>query len=198
LQAFLAGGLKVYDGVFEGRYIPALQSAGGHIVNVLNQFRYINPKHGALMRNYQAKEPVIAAFCSRHLLETTARALVTSNTRVTFQYGTTAAGLLFQANSSNNDSNNDHNSNGNDWTRSSSSNASHCVSTSSSRSSSGSRRCAEAAVAGVLLSDGSTLAADLVVDCSGRFSALPDWLEAAGYDRPRTSHVSANCGYACW
>lgn len=39
-------------------------------------------------------------------------------------------------------------------------------------------------VKGVRTSDGEELIADLVIDCSGRRSALPAWLEAAGARRP--------------
>ena len=40
------------------------------------------------------------------------------------------------------------------------------------------------------------LEADLVVDASGRGSRSPAWLEALGYDRPPTSEVKINMGYA--
>ncbi|MFI1964164.1 FAD-dependent oxidoreductase [Streptomyces pathocidini] len=40
------------------------------------------------------------------------------------------------------------------------------------------------------------LEADLVVDASGRFSALPDWLEKAGFPRPRETVVDAGLAYA--
>ncbi|HXF61298.1 MAG TPA: hypothetical protein VNK95_06760, partial [Caldilineaceae bacterium] len=40
------------------------------------------------------------------------------------------------------------------------------------------------------------LAADLVVDASGRGSHSPDWLEALGYGRPRETIVNAFLGYA--
>jgi 2-polyprenyl-6-methoxyphenol hydroxylase-like FAD-dependent oxidoreductase len=40
------------------------------------------------------------------------------------------------------------------------------------------------------------LAASLVVDASGRRSRAPDWLAAAGYERPEESHVDANLAYA--
>jgi 2-polyprenyl-6-methoxyphenol hydroxylase-like FAD-dependent oxidoreductase len=39
-------------------------------------------------------------------------------------------------------------------------------------------------VTGVCTSDGDELRADLVIDCGGRRSALPDWLEALGARRP--------------
>jgi 2-polyprenyl-6-methoxyphenol hydroxylase-like FAD-dependent oxidoreductase len=39
-------------------------------------------------------------------------------------------------------------------------------------------------VTGVRTTDGDDLQADLVIDCSGRRSALPDWLEALGARRP--------------
>lgn len=51
---------------------------------------------------------------------------------------------------------------------------------------------------GVLCADGSSWSADLVVDCSGRGSALPSWLAAAGFKRPHTSRISAGAGYASW
>lgn len=41
-----------------------------------------------------------------------------------------------------------------------------------------------------------TLTADLVVDASGRGSASPKWLMAAGYAKPAESFVKANVGYA--
>ena len=40
------------------------------------------------------------------------------------------------------------------------------------------------------------LVADLVVDASGRRSRAPDWLEAAGYDRPDEEVIDADLGYA--
>jgi 2-polyprenyl-6-methoxyphenol hydroxylase-like FAD-dependent oxidoreductase len=46
------------------------------------------------------------------------------------------------------------------------------------------------------LTDGSTEAADLVVDASGRASRLPLWLSAAGVGQVRTSEVDARVGYA--
>lgn len=55
-----------------------------------------------------------------------------------------------------------------------------------------------ALTAGVCLSDGSVLAADLVVDCSGRGSSLPSWLAAAGCPRPRTTRATVDGGYAAW
>lgn len=52
------------------------------------------------------------------------------------------------------------------------------------------------AVTGLQLSDGSTIAADLVVDASGRNSGTPGWLKAAGYEEPPTVSVAAGLGYA--
>jgi 2-polyprenyl-6-methoxyphenol hydroxylase-like FAD-dependent oxidoreductase len=40
------------------------------------------------------------------------------------------------------------------------------------------------------------LVADLVVDASGRRSKAPDWLEAAGYDRPEEELIDADLAYA--
>ena len=40
------------------------------------------------------------------------------------------------------------------------------------------------------------LVAELVVDASGRRSKAPDWLEAAGYDRPEEEVVDADIAYA--
>ncbi|GIG30701.1 FAD-dependent monooxygenase [Cellulomonas marina] len=48
----------------------------------------------------------------------------------------------------------------------------------------------------VHLADGATLAADLVVDASGRTSRLPVWLTALGLPEPRTQEVDARIGYA--
>jgi 2-polyprenyl-6-methoxyphenol hydroxylase-like FAD-dependent oxidoreductase len=58
------------------------------------------------------------------------------------------------------------------------------------------RRGGEAAPWLVDLEDGSTEAADLVVDASGRASRLPSWLAAAGVRPARTSEVDARIGYA--
>jgi 2-polyprenyl-6-methoxyphenol hydroxylase-like FAD-dependent oxidoreductase len=41
-----------------------------------------------------------------------------------------------------------------------------------------------------------SIVADLVVDASGRRSHAPDWLAAAGYDRPAESSVDADLSYA--
>jgi len=43
---------------------------------------------------------------------------------------------------------------------------------------------------------GERLFADLVIDASGRRSHAPDWLEAAGYDRPAETVIDADLGYA--
>jgi flavin-dependent dehydrogenase len=43
---------------------------------------------------------------------------------------------------------------------------------------------------------GERLFADLVIDASGRRSHSPDWLEAAGYDRPAETVIDADLGYA--
>lgn len=58
------------------------------------------------------------------------------------------------------------------------------------------RRGGEAAPWLVDLQDGSTEAADLVIDASGRASRLPSWLAAAGVRPARTSEVDARLGYA--
>ena len=41
-----------------------------------------------------------------------------------------------------------------------------------------------------------TLAADLVVDCSGRGSDASEWLAGVGYSRPETTVVNSHLGYA--
>lgn len=41
-----------------------------------------------------------------------------------------------------------------------------------------------------------TLAAELVVDASGRNSKAPQWLAALGYDAPQTTIINAHTGYA--
>lgn len=50
-------------------------------------------------------------------------------------------------------------------------------------------------VAGVTLHDGTTIAADLVVDCSGRRSPLPRWLESLGAPPPPEEHVEDGLMY---
>ncbi|WP_203727647.1 FAD-dependent oxidoreductase [Paractinoplanes durhamensis] len=50
-------------------------------------------------------------------------------------------------------------------------------------------------VAGVRLGDGDKLLADLVVDCGGRRSALPSWLEAAGLPAPAEERDDAGFVY---
>lgn len=46
------------------------------------------------------------------------------------------------------------------------------------------------------LSEETDLAADLVVDASGRDSHAPDWLEALGYERPAETVINGFAGYA--
>lgn len=48
--------------------------------------------------------------------------------------------------------------------------------------------------AGVVLKDGGDLSADLVVDCSGRNSSMPKWLEAAGFHAPPQTVVDSGLG----
>lgn len=50
-------------------------------------------------------------------------------------------------------------------------------------------------VTGVTLEDGSTLTADLVVDCSGRRSPLPQWLESVGAAPAPEEHVEDGLMY---
>jgi 2-polyprenyl-6-methoxyphenol hydroxylase-like FAD-dependent oxidoreductase len=51
-------------------------------------------------------------------------------------------------------------------------------------------------VTGVTLEDGSSLAADLVVDASGRAGRSVRWLSNLGYEEPQTSIVTIDVGYA--
>lgn len=51
-------------------------------------------------------------------------------------------------------------------------------------------------VTGVVLDDGETVPADLVVDASGRGSRLPTWLEQWGFGRPREDSVKIGVTYA--
>ena len=51
-------------------------------------------------------------------------------------------------------------------------------------------------VTGVRLSDGQEVAADFVVDATGRGSRAPVWLEALGYEKPVEESVKINVGYA--
>lgn len=55
---------------------------------------------------------------------------------------------------------------------------------------------ADGTVTGVRLSDGTELAADLVIDASGRRSAAPEWLSELGYGKPVETLVNAHWGYA--
>ena len=51
-------------------------------------------------------------------------------------------------------------------------------------------------VTGVRLTTGQEMAADFVVDASGRGSRAPGWLEALGYEKPVEESVKINVGYA--
>lgn len=51
-------------------------------------------------------------------------------------------------------------------------------------------------VTGVRLDSGETVAADLVVDATGRGTRLPAWLEKWGYERPREDQVHVGIGYS--
>ena len=50
--------------------------------------------------------------------------------------------------------------------------------------------------AGVVLKGGETLAADLVVDASGRLSKVQSWLAEGGYATPRSVEVNSCVGYS--
>lgn len=49
---------------------------------------------------------------------------------------------------------------------------------------------------GLELAGGEVLHADVVIDCSGRFSATPRWLEAAGWGAPPVQKVDAHLVYS--
>jgi 2-polyprenyl-6-methoxyphenol hydroxylase-like FAD-dependent oxidoreductase len=51
-------------------------------------------------------------------------------------------------------------------------------------------------VTGVRLDDGTTLDAELVVDCTGRGSRSNRWLDALGFPAPRVTEVTVGIGYA--
>lgn len=51
-------------------------------------------------------------------------------------------------------------------------------------------------VTGVVLDDGETVSADLVVDASGRGSRLPVWLDEWGFGRPREDQIQVGVTYA--
>jgi 2-polyprenyl-6-methoxyphenol hydroxylase-like FAD-dependent oxidoreductase len=51
-------------------------------------------------------------------------------------------------------------------------------------------------VTGLRLKSGQVMDTDLVVDASGRGSATPRWMEAAGYARPEESVVKVDMGYS--
>ncbi|WIA29949.1 hypothetical protein OEZ86_000048 [Tetradesmus obliquus] len=98
IHAMTAQGLRTFDSIFNGRYVPALRAAGGNIVDMLRQFMFFHPTTGLRpwARAEHSREPVLTAACSRQLLESTARQLVTENERVSIQYGATAAGLVLE------------------------------------------------------------------------------------------------------
>lgn len=51
-------------------------------------------------------------------------------------------------------------------------------------------------VAGLTLDDGSVLAADLVIDASGRSSRTSQWLASAGFNAPDATELAVDVGYA--
>lgn len=55
---------------------------------------------------------------------------------------------------------------------------------------------AAARVTGLVLDDGDTVPADVVVDASGRGSRLPTWLQEWGFDPPREDSVKVGVTYA--
>ncbi len=55
---------------------------------------------------------------------------------------------------------------------------------------------ARSAVTGVILEGGEQIAADLVVDASGRSARSLKWLTDLGYDAPKTSAIRIDMGYA--
>ncbi|KAA9151246.1 FAD-dependent oxidoreductase [Amycolatopsis acidicola] len=52
------------------------------------------------------------------------------------------------------------------------------------------------AITGVRLADGGEVAADLVVDATGRGSRAADWLAALGHERPAEERVDVDLGYS--
>ena len=54
----------------------------------------------------------------------------------------------------------------------------------------------DSSITGVRLTDGQEVAADFVVDASGRGSRAPAWLDALGYEKPVEESVKINVGYA--
>jgi 2-polyprenyl-6-methoxyphenol hydroxylase-like FAD-dependent oxidoreductase len=46
--------------------------------------------------------------------------------------------------------------------------------------------------------DGETMAADLVVDATGRGSHMPAWLDGLGFPRPSESEIQIGLGYTTW
>ena len=51
-------------------------------------------------------------------------------------------------------------------------------------------------ITGVMLKGGETLAADLVVDASGRLSRVQSWLADGGYAKPRSVEVNSGVSYS--
>ncbi len=46
------------------------------------------------------------------------------------------------------------------------------------------------------LASGEVLPADVVIDCSGRFSSTPNWLQEAGWQAPPVQKVDAHVVYS--
>ncbi len=58
---------------------------------------------------------------------------------------------------------------------------------------------ASASKSGSVLGEGAnnfSLYADLIIDCTGRASKMPDWLGVLGYETPREEIINAHLGYA--
>ncbi|WIA20116.1 hypothetical protein OEZ85_005967 [Tetradesmus obliquus] len=166
LHGMTAGGLASLNRIFGGRYSPALEAAGTPMLQLFKHARLVHPTYGCWLPRNASAAPVATAFCTRHMFESTARQLVAGNERVEFVHGAKAVGLQFEEDAG----------------------AAAAAAEPSTRG--------QKSVTGVLLADGSFLQAGLVVDASGRHSAAPDWLAAAGFPQPRVSHATAGCSYA--
>jgi hypothetical protein len=91
--------LQTLDAIFKGRYFTTLEASSGLIIDMLQHIVAHHPASGLgpwLRRGpMKGTDPIPFVRCTRHMFETTAYKLVTSNPRVQFRYGATVTGLLF-------------------------------------------------------------------------------------------------------
>jgi hypothetical protein len=92
----LLQGLMMYDDIFDGKFTPMLAAAGANMTTNHKGIIFHHPATGSKpwLRNIPlCNGELPAAFCTRHLFETSTRKLVMENPKVDFKYGVTVAGL---------------------------------------------------------------------------------------------------------